>query len=80
MQVKAIVLVLMLMLSACGGRQVLRPQDGKSLPVKPAAARTAPTADALVLPDDQARPQRNEELVDQSNKRGDDPFNLPPKR
>jgi hypothetical protein len=73
-----VVLLMTVALSACGGRQVLKPQDGASLPPKPQFARTTPTADALMTPDDQARPQRNDELLLKSEKRRDDKFDLPP--
>ncbi len=74
----AAVLVLILTLSACGGRQVLAPKDGVALPPKPEFARTVPTPDDLMTPDDQARPQRNDELLLKSEKRRDDKFDLPP--
>jgi hypothetical protein len=69
---------LILALSACGGRQVLKPQQGASLPPKPEFAATVPTPDALMTADDQARPQRNDELLLKSEKRRDDKFDLPP--
>lgn len=73
------VLALMLAVSACGGRQVLAPQPGESLPPKPEAAAAVPTPEQLMTPDDQARPQRNDELLIKSEKRRDDKFDLPPK-
>jgi hypothetical protein len=73
-----VALALILVLSACGGRQVLKPQQGASLPPKPEFAATVPTAEALMTPDDQARPQRNDELLLKSEKRRDDKFDLPP--
>ena len=73
-------LTALLALSACGGRQELTPKAGASLPPKAAAATTAPTPDELVKPDDQARPKRSDELLLRSEKRRDDPFDLPPKR
>ena len=69
---------LVLALAACGGRQVLKPQQGASLPPKPEFAATAPTPDQLMTPDDQARPQRHDELLLKSEKRRDDKFDLPP--
>jgi hypothetical protein len=71
-------LALILALSACGGRQVLKPKAGASLPPKPEFAATVPTPDALMKADDQARPQRNDELLLKSEKRRDDKFDLPP--
>ena len=70
--------VLTLALAACGGRQVLKPQPGASLPPKAEFAATAPTPDELMTADDQARPQRNDELLLKSEKRRDDKFDLPP--
>ena len=73
-----VALTIILALSACGGRQVLKPQQGTSLPPKPEFAATVPTAEALMTPDDRARPQRNDELLLKSEKRRDDKFDLPP--
>jgi hypothetical protein len=75
---RLITLSLLLALSACGGRQVMKPQAGNSLPPKPAAAKTVPTAEQLMIPDDQARPKRSDELLLKSEKRRDDTFDLPP--
>ena len=71
-------LAMILALSACGGRQVLKPQRGASLPPKPEFAATVPTPDQLMTAEDQARPQRNDELLLKSEKRRDDKFDLPP--
>jgi hypothetical protein len=74
----ALSLALILMLSACGGTQVLKPKAGASLPPKPEFAATVPTPEQLIKADDQARPQRNDELLLKSEKRRDDKFDLPP--
>ncbi len=71
-------IALIFALSACGGTQVLKPKAGTSLPPKPEFAATVPTPDALMKADDQARPQRNDELLLKSEKRRDDKFDLPP--
>jgi hypothetical protein len=71
---------LALALSACGGRQPLKPVAGQSLPAVPVGAAAAPTAQALMTPSTQARPERNVELLRQSDVRQDDPFDLPPER
>jgi hypothetical protein len=71
-------LILIFGLSACGGTQVLKPKAGASLPPKPEFAATVPTPDQLMTADDQARPQRNDELLLKSEKRRDDKFDLPP--
>ncbi|SEI71265.1 hypothetical protein SAMN05518849_101646 [Sphingobium sp. AP50] len=69
-----------LALTACGGRQPLKPLKGQSLPAVPNGAATAPTAAQLMQPSIQARPERNVELLTQSRKRDDDGFDLPPER
>ena len=73
-----VVFVVLLGLSACGGTQMLKPKAGANLPPKPEFARTVPTPDQLMTADDQARPQRNDELLLKSEKRRDDKFDLPP--
>ncbi len=73
-----VALTLILALSACGGRQVLKPQQGAALPPKPEFAASVPTPEQLMTADDQARPQRNDELLLKSEKRRDDKFDLPP--
>ena len=67
-----------LLLSACGGREALRPRAGESLPPKPAFAETRPTAAELIEPSTQARPERSDELLRRSEEREDDRFDLPP--
>lgn len=74
----AVALSLLLALAACGGRQALKPRAGASLPPKPEAATTVPTPTQLMTPDDQARPRRNDELLQRSEARRDDMFDLPP--
>ncbi len=72
--------VVALTLSACGGRQPLKPIEGQSLPAIPVGAAAAPTAQDLTTPSTQAQPERNVELLRQSDERKDDPFDLPPER
>ncbi|QGP79047.1 hypothetical protein [Sphingobium sp. CAP-1] len=69
-----------LALTACGGRQPLKPVKDQRLPAVPVGAPTAPTAAQLMQPSIQARPERNVELLTQSKKRGDDNFDLPPEK
>ncbi|MDI1294443.1 MAG: hypothetical protein PSY12_00890 [bacterium] len=69
---------LTLALSACGGREQLKPVAGQKLPAVPVGAATAPTAQDLTTASIQARPERNVELLTQSRQRGDDTFDLPP--
>ncbi len=70
--------VALLGLAACGQVAPLRPQMGAALPPKPAAAVKAPDAEALMTPSDQSRPKRNDELLQSSEKRVPDKFDLPP--
>lgn len=72
--------IVALALVGCGGRQPLKPVTGQSLPAIPVGATTAPTSTTLMTPSVQARPERNVELLTQSRKRGDDPFDLPPEK
>ncbi len=65
-------------LSACGQVAPLRPQAGQSLPPKPLIASKTPDAAALLTPGDQARPKRNDDLLQSSEKRAPDKFDLPP--
>ncbi|GLV26219.1 hypothetical protein [Sphingobium sp. Cam5-1] len=70
--------LLVLGLAACGGRQPLKPIEGQKMPAVPVGAAAAPTAQQLMTPSIQARPERNVELLTQSEERKDDPFDLPP--
>ena len=65
-------------LSACGSASQLKPAPGHSLPVAPYGAETTPNANALLTASPQQRPQRDDELLKQSQKREPDPFDLPP--
>ena len=67
-------------LAACGGRPPLKPIEGQRLPAIPVGASTAPTSTQLLRPSTQARPERNVELLTQSEERKDDPFDLPPEK
>lgn len=75
---KLLALAIVFALAACGQIAPLRPQAGASLPPKPAAATKAPDAAALSTPSDQSRPKRNDELLQNSEKRVPDKFDLPP--
>ena len=65
-------------ISACGARRGLEPLAGRSLPAAPYGREDKPTADNLLTPPVQAKPQRNVELRSRSQDREDDPFDLPP--
>ena len=65
-------------LTGCGRVADLQSAPGKPLPVKPLLARTTPTANELLTPPTYARPQRVDDLVQRSEPRKPDPFDLPP--
>ncbi|MBO9713949.1 hypothetical protein [Sphingomonas sp.] len=67
-----------LLLAACGAREPLKPPQGASLPVKPYSAQATPTAEALVEPPPQTRPERSDTLIESSKERRSDEFDLPP--
>jgi hypothetical protein len=69
-----------LALAACGSREALRPVSADRVPVKPALAARAPTTDELLKPAPATRPVRQDEGLQKSEPRKDDPFDLPPTR
>lgn len=71
------ILALALALVACGKRQGLEPAAGASLPPAPRGAGAPRTADELIKPSTQARPNRIDEPA-AADRRADDPFALPP--
>jgi len=75
---RAVPLVLLILLAACGAQRDLEPQAGKSLPQAPFGRADPPTADELLQPPPEAQPARTVELRQQSEEREDDPFDLPP--
>ena len=70
--------LLVLGLAACGGRQPLKPVEGQKMPAVPVGAVAAPTAQQLMTPSMQSRPERSVDILSQSEERKDDPFDLPP--
>jgi hypothetical protein len=68
----------LLLLSACGSREPLRPAPGQSTPVAPAMAARAPTTEELLTAPPIARPDRVGERLRRSEAREDDRFDLPP--
>lgn len=73
-----LILAPIVLLAACGSKKQLARPAGDPVPPVPAGERTAPTSDDLITSDDQARPQRNDEILRQSEKRTDDKFDMPP--
>ena len=71
-------LALVLVLAACGLREPLAPSQGQHMPPAPAMASRAMTTDELMAPPVIARPGRLDELLQRSEERHDDRFDLPP--
>ena len=71
---------LALALASCGGKQPLKPVAGQKMPAVPVGETAAPIAQQLMTPPMQSRPERNVELLVQSQERKDDPFDLPPEK
>lgn len=67
-----------LFLASCGKVADLEPRTGQSLPPKPALAKEAPDAEALLKLPPQAAPQRVDELLKKGEPRKPDRFDLPP--
>jgi hypothetical protein len=66
-----------LVLAACGQRAELRPPAGTQQPVAYGAGE-AQSAEQLLTPPPQAGAERTVELRRRSERRADDPFDLPP--
>jgi outer membrane murein-binding lipoprotein Lpp len=77
--VPAIVLLGTLALAGCGAREELKPRATASLPVAPAGARTTPSSTDLLQPPVQTRPARSDDLIESTNQRRSDKFDLPPR-
>ncbi|QPQ54637.1 hypothetical protein IC614_09915 [Allosphingosinicella flava] len=75
---RAAILILPLLLAACGQREALRPAPGESLPPAPLGAAEPPSPSELLEQPTIARPQRTEEALTRSEERETDRFDLPP--
>ena len=71
-------LLIIAALAACGQRADLAPKAGKQLPPAPWGREERKSAEALLVPPQQAVPERSVELRKRSEERADDPFDLPP--
>lgn len=71
-------MTLAMIVAACGKVGDLEPRTGNAMPPKAYGQKTAQTADTLTTPSVQARPGRSDELLKRSERRTDDPFDLPP--
>ncbi|MET0240166.1 MAG: hypothetical protein ABW184_09745 [Sphingobium sp.] len=69
---------LLLALSACGSRQGLALKEGQQLPPAPYGREVKPLPTELLQTPTLAIPERSVELRTRSEKREDDPFDLPP--
>ena len=69
---------LALVLAGCGATAPLKPAAGEQLPVAPYGREGRQTAETLLKPTPQAAPERSVELRKRSEKRLQDPFDLPP--
>lgn len=75
---KRLILILALPLAGCGAATELRPPEGQALPPAPYGATATPTPNQLITPTPQQRPQRSDELLNRSQQRRADEFDLPP--
>lgn len=70
--------VLAVALSACGKVGPLEPAPGQKPPAKAYGQTEVPGSEAMMEPSVQARPGRSDELMRRSERRTNDPFDLPP--
>lgn len=75
---KVLVLGTALSVAGCGKVGDLEPRTGNAMPPKAYGQTSAQTAEALSAPSVQARPSRTDELLKRSERREDDPFDVPP--
>lgn len=73
----AIALIL-LPIAGCGKVGPLEPKVGQAPPDKVYGQTEVPDSSALMTASEQARPGRSDELMRRSERRSDDPFDLPP--
>ncbi|HTK70883.1 MAG TPA: hypothetical protein VL331_00085 [Croceibacterium sp.] len=75
---RLVTIVPLVLLAACAQEKDLKPVAGASLPPAPYGSDHQLTAQELLERNSQAAPQRSVELRTKSEKRTDDPFDLPP--
>jgi predicted small lipoprotein YifL len=71
-------IALLAILAGCGKVGPLEPKAGQAAPAKVPGQDKTPTSDELTTPSVQTRPGRSDELMRRSERRTDDPFDLPP--
>ncbi len=78
-QVLYVLLPLTTGIVGCGKVGDLQPRTGQLLPAKAYGQTEAQSAETLTTTSIQARPSRSDELLRRSERRVEDPFDLPPK-
>jgi predicted small lipoprotein YifL len=68
----------LLILAGCGKVGPLEPAAGQAVPAKSYGQETVPTSEELMTASEQTRPGRSDELMRRSERRTNDPFDLPP--
>ncbi len=76
---KRLIWVAALALAGCGAREELKPAHPENVPVAPYGATATPTPTDLLKPPVQTRPARSDDLIESSDKRRSDQFDLPPR-
>jgi hypothetical protein len=79
-RVCAFVALAALAITGCGRRADLSYPEGSTGPATAAGASAPPTPRQLTEPTVEARPERDDEVLRQSEERRPDPFDLPPER
>ena len=70
--------LLVIALAGCGSRQDLTAKPGDAMPVAAYGADRPATPEEMLEPSTQAQPSRDVELLRRSERREEDPFDLPP--
>ncbi len=78
MKKSATLLLIAMTLTACGKKGELQRAPGMTPPPLAYGEDKPKTADALLAPSTQAKPERSSEILIRSEVRGDDPFDIPP--
>jgi hypothetical protein len=78
MMKRAIAVAALMLLAGCGQREMLKPKPGHPLPEQPATSPTQPTVADLLSRKPEAAPVRSDDVLQKSQERPDDRFNLPP--
>lgn len=68
----------LLPVAGCGKVGPLEPNAGQAPPDKVYGQNEVPDSSTLMTASEQARPGRSDELMRRSERRSDDPFDLPP--